>query len=162
EVESDIFDAHAVAHAALGCAAIFHCAAMVGVDAYTNQPTRTMEVEQVGLRNVCAAAIAQKDTRVIYAPSSAVYGRADGRALSETLVVAPVSNYGIAKRYSELYLAAAHAEHGLQSAALRIFNIYGPGQDERLVIPRFIREALAGEPILIYGDGKQTRDFVYV
>jgi UDP-glucose 4-epimerase len=161
-VEADIFDAMAVAHAARDCVAIFHCAAMVGVAAYTSQPARTMEVEEVGLRNVCAAAIAQKGTRVIYASSSAVYGRADGRALEETLVVAPVSNYGIAKRFGELYLAAAHAEHGLQSAALRIFNIYGPGQDDRLVIPRFIREALANEPIVIYGDGAQTRDFVYV
>jgi UDP-glucose 4-epimerase len=161
-IEADIFDGPAVAHAAESCSAVFHCAAMVGVDAYTNHPARTMEVEEVGLRNVCAAAIAQKSTRVIYASSSAVYGRADGRPLNETLVVAPVSNYGIAKRFSELYLAAAYSEHGLQSAALRIFNIYGPRQDERLVIPRFIREALAGEPIVIYGDGKQTRDFVYV
>jgi UDP-glucose 4-epimerase len=161
-VEADIFDAPAVADAGRGCAAIFHCAAMVGVDAYTNRPARTMEVEEVGLRNVCAAAIAQPRCRVIYASSSAVYGRADGAALDETLVVAPVSNYGIAKRYGELYLAAAHAERGLQSAALRIFNIFGPRQDERLVIPRFIRQAAAGEPIVIYGDGVQTRDFVYV
>ena len=161
-IEADIFDAEAVAHAAQGCAAIFHCAAMVGVDAYTSQPARTMEVEEVGLRNVCTAAIAQQTTRVIYASSSAVYGHADGRALDEKLVVAPVSNYGIAKRFGELYLAAEHAEHGLRSAALRIFNIYGPRQDDRLVIPRFIRHALAGEPIVIYGDGAQTRDFVYV
>src|SRR5262249_28667878 len=55
-----------------------------------------------------------------------------------------------------------YAEHGLRSAALRIFNIYGPRQDDRLVIPRFIHQALAGEPIVIYGDGAQTRDFVYV
>jgi UDP-glucose 4-epimerase len=161
-IEADIFDAAAVAHAAQGCAAIFHCAAMVGVDAYTSQTARTMEVEEVGLRNVCAAAIAQKKTRVVYASSSAVYGHADGRALDEALVVAPVSNYGIAKRFGELYLAAEYAEHGLRSAALRIFNIYGPRQDDRLVIPRFIRQAMAGEPIVIYGDGAQTRDFVYV
>jgi UDP-glucose 4-epimerase len=161
-IESDIFDGAAVALAAQGCAAIFHCAAMVGVDAYTSQPARTMEVEEVGLRNVCAAAIAQGNTCVVFASSSAVYGHADGRALDEALVVAPVSNYGIAKRFGELYLAAEYAEHGLRSAALRIFNIYGPRQDDRLVIPRFIRQALAGEPIVIYGDGGQTRDFVYV
>lgn len=161
-VEADIFDAGAVREAARGCVAIFHCAAIVGVDAYTAQPARTMDVEEVGLRNVCTAAIAQRGTRVVYASSSAVYGRASGAALDETLVVAPVSNYGIAKRFGELYLAAQHGEHGLQSTALRIFNIYGPRQDERLVIPRFIRQALAGEPIVIYGDGAHTRDFVYV
>lgn len=161
-VEADIFDASAVTRAAEGCTAIFHCAAIVGVDTYTSQPARTMDVEEVGLRNVCGAAVAHRNVRVIYASSSAVYGHASGAALDEALVVAPVSNYGIAKRFGELYLAAEHAERGLQSAALRIFNIYGPRQDERLVIPRFIRQALAGEPIVIYGDGAQTRDFVYV
>jgi UDP-glucose 4-epimerase len=160
-VEVDIFDTAAVTAAARGCSAIFHCAAIVGVDAYTAQPARTMDVEEVGLRNVCTAAVAHKGTRVIYASSSAVYGQASG-ALAESLVVAPVSNYGIAKRFGELYLAAQHGEHGLQSAALRIFNIYGPRQDERLVIPRFIRQALAGEPIVIYGDGAHTRDFVFI
>ena len=160
-VEADIFDAAAVKTASRGCAVIFHCAAVVGVDAYTTRPAHTMEVEEVGLRNVCTAAVAQNGTRVVYASSSAVYGHAGG-ALDESLVIAPVSNYGIAKRFGELYLAAQYGEHGLQSAALRIFNIYGPRQDERLVIPRFIRQALAGEPIVIYGDGSQTRDFVYV
>ncbi len=121
-----------------------------------------MEVEEVGLRNVCAAARMQARTRVIYCSSSAVYGSAAKPELAETDAVAPNSNYGIAKRFGELYLSGQHSEHGLQSAALRIFNIYGPRQDERLVIPRFIRQALAGEPIVIYGDGHQTRDFVYV
>src|SRR5262249_33842609 len=60
------------------------------------------------------------------------------------------------------FLSAQHTEHGLPSAALRIFNIYGPRQDERLVLPRFIRRGLAGEPLELYGDGMQTRDFVYV
>ncbi|MGZ5829218.1 MAG: NAD-dependent epimerase/dehydratase family protein [Xanthobacteraceae bacterium] len=161
-VESDIFDAAAVAHAAQGCAAIFHCAAVVGVEAYTNRPAHTMEVEEVGLRNVCAAALSQPNTRVMFCSSSAVYGPSAASVLAETDPVAPNSNYGIAKRYGELYLAGRYAEHGLQSTSLRIFNIYGPRQDERLVIPRFIRQALAGEPIVIYGDGEQTRDFVYV
>ena len=161
-VEADIFDAAAVTDAARECAAIFHCAAIVGVDAYTAQPARTMDVEEVGLRNVCAAAVSNEGTRVIYASSSAVYGQASSNPLEETLVVAPVSNYEIAKRFGELYLAAQYSEYALQSAALRIFNIYGPRQDERLVIPRFIRQASAGEPIVIYGDGAHTRDFVYV
>jgi UDP-glucose 4-epimerase len=161
-VESDIYDQAAVDSAAQGCAAIFHCAAVVGVEAYTSQPARTMEVEEVGLRNVCHAALAQASTKVIHCSSSAVYGAAATHELTETDPVTPNSNYGIAKRFGELYLAGRHAEHGLQSASLRIFNIYGPRQDERLVIPRFIRQARAGEPIVIYGDGSQTRDFVYV
>jgi UDP-glucose 4-epimerase len=162
QIQSDIFDYAVVAAASKGCAAIFHCAAVVGVEAYTKQPARTMEVEEVGLRNVCQAALAQKSTRVIYCSSSAVYGATTAQELTEAHPAAPNSNYGIAKRFGELYLAGRHAEHGLQSASLRIFNIYGPRQDERLVIPRFIRQARANEPIVIYGDGRQTRDFVYV
>lgn len=161
-IQSDIYDYAVVAAAANGCSAIFHCAAVVGVDAYTRQPAHTMEVEEIGLRNVCEAALAQKSARVVYCSSSAVYGTSTGPELTETDTPAPNSNYGIAKRYGELYLAGRHAEHGLQSTSLRIFNIYGPRQDERLVIPRFIRQAQANEPIVVYGDGSQTRDFVYV
>jgi UDP-glucose 4-epimerase len=161
-VEADIANQPVVNAAAQGCHAIFHCAAVVGVEAYTTQPARTMEVEEVGLRNVCQAALAQKPARVINCSSSAVYGSAATHELRETDPVAPNSNYGIAKRFGELYLAGRFAEHGLQSASLRIFNIYGPRQDERLVIPRFIRQAQASEPIVIFGDGRQTRDFVYV
>lgn len=162
-IESDITNAAAVDTSAANCDAIFHCAAVVGVDAYTTRPVRTMEVEEAGLRNVCAAAIARDVKHVIYASSSAVYGQAGGdKPLSEDIQVAPVSNYGIAKRFNELYLDAQFAEHGLKSASVRIFNIYGPGQDERLVIPRFVRQSLENQPIVIYGDGQQTRDFVYV
>ena len=162
-VEDDIFNADAVRDAARGCAAIFHCAAMVGIDAYTHHPAKTMETEEVGLRNVCRAALAGNKVRVIYASSSAVYGRAGGDVgLSESHLVGPVSNYGIAKRFNEMYLAAECAERGLQSVALRIFNMYGPGQDNRLVIPRFIESAIEGRDLVIYGDGSQTRDFVFV
>jgi len=163
-VEADIFDVAAVERAAEGVAAIFHCAAMVGVSAYAREPARTTETEEVGLRNVCSAALAQiSKPIVVFASSSAVYGQVGGaQGLAESIEVAPTSNYGIAKRRAELFLAAQHAEFGLRSAAVRIFNIYGPRQDERLVLPRFIRRALANDPLEIYGEGEQTRDFVYV
>lgn len=161
--EADIFDLAAVARAAEGCSAIFHCAAVVGVEAYSNHPARTMETEEAGLRNVCRAALVHNKARVIYASSSAVYGNAGGdAALREDDTVTPASNYGIAKRFNELFLAAQFAEAGLPSTSLRIFNVFGPRQDNRLVIPRFIQHALAGEPVVIFGDGKQTRDFVYI
>ena len=162
-IEDDIFNEGAVLRAAEACAAVFHCAAMVGVDAYSKQPAKTMETEETGLRNVCNAALAAGGARVVYASSSAVYGQAGGGVgLDEALPVAPVSNYGAAKRFNELYLASQHTEHGLQSVALRIFNMYGPYQDERLVIPRFIKRAFDGGDLEIYGDGAQTRDFVYI
>lgn len=162
-IAGDVLDAGAVARAAEGCAVLFHCAAMVGTDAYANEPVRTMETEQIGLRNACRAVRAAGCRQLVYISSSAVYGHAGGSAaLEESLEVAPVSNYGIAKRFNELYLAAQHAAHGLSSVALRVFNVYGPRQDQRLVIPRFVHRALAGEPIVLFGDGSQTRDFVYV
>jgi UDP-glucose 4-epimerase len=164
-IEADILAADAVERAARGCAAIFHCAAIVGVDAYVDRPTQTMETEVFGLRNVCAASRAQgrPGPIVITCSSSAVYGHAGGaEPLDEIMEVAPVSTYGIAKRFGELYLAAQYAEHGLRSAAMRIFNIYGPFQDERLVLPRFIRCAIGGQPLEIYDSGVQTRDFVFV
>lgn len=162
-IEGDIRDAEGLEAAAKGCDVIYHCAAMVGVAAYSSYPARTMETEVDGLRNVCCAALAGEGSKVIYASSSAVYGHAGGTVpLIEATDVAPVSSYAVAKRFNELYLDAQFAEHGLESVSLRIFNIYGPRQDERLVIPRFIHRATAGEPLEIYGDGSQTRDFVYV
>ena len=162
-IEKDILDATAVGEAARGCDAIFHCAAMVGVELYSSFPAKTMEIEEGGLRNVCAAALAANDARVIYASSSAVYGNAGGSVgLNEAQPVVPTSNYGMAKRFNELYLASQQVERKLRSLSLRIFNVYGPRQDERLVIPRFIKRAVRGEPIEIYGDGMQSRDFVYI
>lgn len=161
-IEGDIRDADAVRQAAEGCKVIFHCAAMVGTQAYIGVPIATMETEEFGLRNVVLAALEGSGVRVIYASSSAAYGVAGDVCLSEDLVAAPVSNYGIAKRFNEMYLSCQHDEHGLESTAVRIFNIYGPGQDERLVIPRFIRCAHEREDLVVYGDGSQTRDFVFV
>src|SRR5438128_2445480 len=120
-IEDDVFNEGALLRAAEACGAIFHCAAMVGVDAYSKQPAKTMETEETGLRNVCSAALAIGGARVVYASSSAVYGQAGGDAgLDEALAVAPVSNYGTAKRFNELYLASQYFEHRLQSVALRI------------------------------------------
>jgi UDP-glucose 4-epimerase len=162
-VEDDVYNADSLRRAVDGCEAIFHCAAMVGMRAYSGQPAKTMETEEVGLRNVCQAALSCSGTPVIYASSSSVYGAAGGGVgLDEAQVVVPVSSYGTAKRFNEVYLEAEHAEHGLHSAAMRIFNMYGPRQDDRLVIPRFIQSAILGQDLVIYGDGAQTRDFVFV
>src|SRR5258708_27010613 len=77
-IENDILDLDAVRGAATGCAAIFHCAAMVGMKAYIDHPAKTMDIEEVGLRHVCRAALEGRDMRVIYASSAAVYGAAGG------------------------------------------------------------------------------------
>lgn len=162
-IEGDIRDETVVSKASQECEMIFHFASLVGVDAYSNNKILTMEVEGNGLKNICKFALKNNCKKIIYPSSSAVYGRQLTHSLlSETDLCAPVSNYAIAKRYNEIYLESLNAEKGLQSVCLRIFNVYGPRQDSRLVIPRFIAKALANENIEIYGDGKQTRDFVYI
>ena len=161
--EGDIRNEDLVSEASLGCDIIFHFAALVGVDAYSKSKVLTMEVEGDGLKNVCKYALNNNCKKIIYPSSSAVYGRQiKTSALNESDLCAPISNYAIAKRYNEIYLESLYAEQEMQSVCLRIFNVYGPRQDDRLVIPRFIEKAFSNETIEIYGDGKQTRDFVYI
>ena len=161
--EGDIRDEDLVSEASSGCDIIFHFAALVGVDTYSKSKVLTMEVEGDGLKNVCKYALNNNCKKIIYPSSSAVYGRQiKTSALNESDLCAPISNYAIAKRYNEIYLESLYAEQEIQSVCLRIFNVYGPRQDDRLVIPRFIEKAFSNETIEIYGDGKQTRDFVYI
>lgn len=147
-----------------GCDQIIHCAALVGAEYYSNEPVTTMRTEVRTLHSVCSAALENKIKKVLYPSSSAVYGgglKVD-ESFSESSTLNLVSSYAIVKRHNELLLRSYKEQYGLSSAALRIFNVYGPGQDDRLVIPRFINKALRNENITINGDGSQVRDFVYI
>jgi len=162
-VEGDVRDARTVEGAALGCDRVFHLAAVLGVDVVAERPVETMETEVLGARNVVHAALRQGCERVVYASTSGVYGQsAFEAAVEEDFDVSPRSSYAIAKRYNELYLKSVFQEEGLPSASLRFFNVYGPRQDERMVIPRFLALALAGEPLTVFGTGAQTRDFTWI
>lgn len=161
-IEGNVFDATHMVEAAEGCDILFHCAALVGPGNYVQRPVETMEIETTGLRHAVQAALKVK-ARLVYLSSSAVYGNlAEGVRVKEDDIVAPTSSYAVAKRYNELYLQAQHSENGLSAAILRIFNAYGPGQDETMVVPRFLALALAGQPLPLFGGGGQTRDFVYI
>lgn len=162
-IVGDARDAETVTRAADGCSAIFHCAAMVGADTYARYPVETMTSEIDALRAVCAAALSQPACTVVYPSTSAVYGnQPDPHGVTEDAQISASSSYAISKRYNELFLSAQHTEFALSSVIVRIFNVYGPGQDERLVIPRFIKSAIRGAPLAIYGDGSHMRDFVYI
>lgn len=162
-IEGSIEEEGKLITAAKGTSAIFHCAALVGSDLYSTNPADTMDVEALGLRNICHAALQADRAMVVYPSSSAIYGgQATGQALSETQPPAPQSSYAVAKRFNELYLEAQFRQNQLRSVALRIFNVYGPHQHRRMVIPKFIAAALEGQPLLINGDGRQVRDFVYI
>lgn len=162
-IEGDVRDKDAVVEAAEGCRWIFHLAAMLGVDIVADNPVDTMEIEALGTRNVAKAAILNSVEKVIYASTSGVYGKAAiEKAVDEEFQPSPSSSYAIAKRYNEIYLRSLFQQKNLQSFSLRYFNVYGPRQDNRMVIPRFIEAALAGKPITVFGTGGQSRDFCYI
>lgn len=161
--QGDVRDAQLMRQAMEGCNMLFHFAAVLGVDVVAQEPVVTMEVEVQGLKNAVDAALDVGMKRIIYASTSGVYGHGkieDG--ITEDVAVAPDTSYAIAKRYNEIYLQSIFQETGLQSTSIRFFNIYGANQDNRMVIPRFMEMALAGEDITVYGNGTQTRDFTYI
>lgn len=146
-----------------GCTLIIHFAAVLGVDVVADNPVETMDTEVIGTRNICEAALKNGIDRIMYASTSGVYGHsAIDQTVTENISVDPRTSYAIAKRYNEIYLAALNQEKGLKSTSLRFFNIYGPNQDNRMVIPRFIEQAQNGEELTVFGTGEQTRDFTYV
>lgn len=162
-VQGDIRNGDLVSRLTSGCEIVFHLAAILGVDVVADNPMETMEVETLGMKNVVDACILHGVRKLVYASTSGVYGKkAMENAVTEDVEVSPRTSYSIAKRLNEIYLAAALQEKGLQSASARLFNVYGKRQDERMVLPRFVQQAITGQPITVYGTGKQTRDFTYV
>ena len=104
-----------------------------------------------------------KIRKIIYSSSSGVYGKLNySKNVKENATIAPVSAYSISKRACEFYLKSFYKENKITSIAVRLFNVYGPRQDERMVVSRFISQAKNNKPITIYGSGKQTRDFTYI
>ena len=162
-IRGDVRSSEVVHDACAGCDVVYHLAAVLGVDAVADNPLETMEVEVLGVRNLVEACTLHGIRKIVYSSTSGVYGKkAMDAAVTETVMPSPSSSYAIAKRFNEFYLAAAFQERGIHSISARFFNVYGPRQDERMVLPRFVAQACAGEPITVFGSGKQTRDFTYV
>ena len=145
---------------------VFHQAALASVPRSVADPLATHEANVTGTLNVLLAARDAGVKRVIYAASSSAYGDVQVEAQDETLSPHPLSPYGVSKLAGEYYCQSFTQVYGLETVALRYFNVFGPRQDETsqysAVIPRFISAMLAGNPPTIYGDGKQSRDFTYV
>lgn len=122
-----------------------------------------METEVIGLRNIVHQSIQNNIKKILYASTSGVYGKsAITEAVKEDFDVSPKSSYAIAKRFNEIFLKSYYQEKKIQSISMRYFNVYGPKQDERMVIPRFIKQALNNMPLTVYGNGQQTRDFTNI
>lgn len=165
-VEASIVDLEATCGAARGVEVVFHQAAIASVPLSVDDPVRTHAVNASGTVNVLEAARRAGARRVVIASSSAVYGDDETLPKVETLPPNPLSPYALQKLESELYAARYEALYGLETVALRYFNVYGPRQDPASmyagVIPRFSVALAENRPPRIYGDGRQSRDFVFV
>jgi UDP-glucose 4-epimerase len=146
-------------------ALICHLAAQIDVRASVAFPANDAQVNVVGTVNVLEAA-RRADTRVLFCSTGgALYGREAPIPSPESVLPLPESPYGIAKACAEQYVGLYNRLHGTRHAVLRLANVYGPRQDpggEAGVVPIFCSRVLAGKRPIIYGDGKQTRDYVYV
>lgn len=157
----DVTDVKAIGSLFKGQDMVFHLAAVVGVEETQDEPVNLLNVEVVGTSNVIAFAAQNKVKRFIFASSSEVYGDSI-KPMVEEGPFNPKSTYALTKLIGEHFCMAYYKKFGLEYTALRYFNSYGPRQDDRFVLSRFVNRALAGRDIIIYGDGKQTRDFTYV
>jgi UDP-glucose 4-epimerase len=145
---------------------VYHLAAMVSVPQSVLEPERCHSICASGTVKLLHAAAACGVKRVVYAASSSAYGDAGEGPISESAPLNPMSPYAAAKLAGELYCQAWSATTNLETVRLRFFNVFGPDQDPSSpysgVISIFTKLALEGKQPTIYGDGKQTRDFVYV
>ncbi|WP_028695449.1 NAD-dependent epimerase/dehydratase family protein [Pseudomonas cremoricolorata] len=166
-IQGDVADSALVLRAVQGCRAVVHLAAVASVQASVEDPVKTHQSNFIGTLNVCEAMRVHGVGRVLFASSAAVYGNnGEGQAIAEDTPKAPLTPYAVDKLASEQYLDFYRRQHGLQPVVFRFFNIFGPRQDPSSpysgVISIFCQRALQQLPITVFGDGEQTRDFLYI
>jgi UDP-glucose 4-epimerase len=164
--EADILDTEAVADACKGVDYVLHQAAIPSVPKSVADPYGCNRACLDGTVNVLIAARDAKVKRVVYAASSSAYGDTPTMPKHEEMIPNPISPYAVAKLASELYMKSFYRVYGLETVALRYFNIFGPRQDANsqysAVLAKFITCMLSGETPTIFGDGEQSRDFTYI
>lgn len=144
---------------------VFHLAADVGNVRSIEDPCTNMDVNVRGTLNLLEACLSSNINRFVYSSSAAIFGEAEYLPINEDHPINPESPYAVSKLAAEKYCLAFHKVHGLPITALRYFNVYGPGQESSEyanVIPIFLKRISEGKPLTIFGDGNQTRDFVFV
>jgi nucleoside-diphosphate-sugar epimerase len=165
-VEGDIQSYERVHNAVAGCEVVFHQAALPSVPRSVADPLTSNATNVTGTLNVLLAARDAGVRRVVFASSSSVYGATKELPKREDMAPLPVSPYAVAKLACEGYCRSFGEVYGLETVALRYFNVFGPNQDPRsqyaAVVPNFITAVLTNEPPTIFGDGEQSRDFTYV
>ena len=165
-IEGSITDRELVKKAVEGVDYIFHLAALVSVPESMAKPGECVDINVHGLLNVLEEASAAGVKKLVFASSAAIYGDNPTVPKLETMLPEPKSPYAITKLDGEYYLGMFQNEGKLETAAIRFFNVFGPRQDPKgayaAAVPIFIEKAVRGEDITIFGDGGQTRDFIYV
>ena len=161
-LEGDVRDAEAAARAAAGVDVVVHLAANTGVLPSVEDPVADCQANVLGTLHVLEGARHGGARKVIFASSGAPLGAQDP-PIHEEKLPRPISPYGASKLAGEAYCNVYAATFGLPTVALRFGNVYGPGSLHKgSVVALFIRQALAGETLTVYGDGTQTRDFIHV
>ena len=165
-VEGDLRSYERAHTAVRGAELVFHLGALPSVPRSVQDPLTTSAVNVDGTLNVLLAARDEGVRRIVFASSSSVYGANPALPKREDDQPLPVSPYGVSKLAAEHYCRSFGIVYGLETVSLRLFNVFGPGQDPTsqyaAVVPRFIDAIANGEAPVIYGDGSQTRDFTFV
>ncbi|MES2606327.1 MAG: SDR family oxidoreductase [Pseudomonadota bacterium] len=165
-IEGDIRDRTVVERAVQGVDTVFHQAALCSVARSMEDPLTTHDVNITGMLVVLEACRQAKVRRFVFASSSSVYGDSEVLPKHEKLQTAPMSPYAVSKLTGEHYCQLYSTSFGMETVALRYFNVFGPRQypnsEYAAVIPRFVSAIKHGRIPEIYGDGSQTRDFTYV
>lgn len=165
-IEGDIRSFHIVRSAVKGVDYILHQGALPSVPRSINDPITTNDVNVLGMLNILEAAKEFGVKRVVLASSSSIYGDSETLPKVEDMRVNPMSPYALTKYAQERYCQVFYKLYGLETVALRYFNVFGPNQDPTsqysAVIPKFIRLIKNDKEPVIYGDGTQSRDFTYV
>lgn len=165
-MRGSVADPDAVNEAVDGCAMVFHLAAQVSVPLSMELPTETFEVNVYGTQLLLEAARRAGCERFVFASSAAVYGDSPRLPKREGMRPAPISPYGWSKHYGERLCHDYWRVFGVPTVCFRFFNVYGPRQNPRsqyaAVVPRWITAALTDRKPIIFGDGKQVRDFIYI
>lgn len=165
-IQGDVADATVVRRAIAGCEWVFHQAALVSVPKSVEHPLESHRDNVVGTLEVLAAARDAGVKRLVLASSSAIYGDHPAEVKHETLPPGPLTPYALQKYAAERYGQLFHALYGLETVGLRYFNVFGPRQAADSpysgVIAKYCNTFLAKERPRVFGDGRQTRDFVYV
>jgi UDP-N-acetylglucosamine/UDP-N-acetyl-alpha-D-glucosaminouronate 4-epimerase len=166
-VEGELRSYERVHNAVRGVDLVFHLGALGSVPRSVQDPLTSGAVNVEGTLNVLLAARDEGVRRVVFASSSSVYGNQPQLPLKESMAPDPISPYGVAKLAAERYCVSfTRVYHSFETVVLRYFNVFGPRQDPRsqyaAVVPLFITAIAAGEPVTIFDDGEQSRDFTYV